>query len=115
MGVTLADGAPFVLSSNSNPDLRRTETIVESPLQRTSSGSSSSSSTPSSQPSSQGGSQPGSQAGSSERNRVRGELGNIPQHRARFARLPGKQEGQEVCDLMLVFKNNLKNQRIHHF
>ncbi|KAF2975738.1 hypothetical protein EK904_014052, partial [Melospiza melodia maxima] len=55
-----------------NPDLRRTETIVESPLQRTSSGSSSSSSTPSSQPSSQGGSQPGSQAGSSERNRVRG-------------------------------------------
>ncbi|XP_068881150.1 TRAF2 and NCK-interacting protein kinase isoform X4 [Aphelocoma coerulescens] len=56
----------------SNPDLRRTETIVESPLQRTSSGSSSSSSTPSSQPSSQGGSQPGSQAGSSERNRVRG-------------------------------------------
>ncbi|KAM9007305.1 TRAF2 and NCK-interacting protein kinase isoform 6-T6 [Guaruba guarouba] len=56
----------------SNPDLRRTEPIVESPLQRTSSGSSSSSSTPSSQPSSQGGSQPGSQAGSSERNRVRG-------------------------------------------
>ncbi|KAM9279469.1 TRAF2 and NCK-interacting protein kinase isoform 5-T5 [Morus bassanus] len=55
----------------SNPDLRRTEPIVESPLQRTSSGSSSSSSTPSSQPSSQGGSQPGSQAGSSERNRVR--------------------------------------------
>lgn len=48
----------------SNPDLRRTEPIVESPLQRTSSGSSSSSSTPSSQPSSQGGSQPGSQAGS---------------------------------------------------
>ncbi|KAM6414672.1 TRAF2 and NCK-interacting protein kinase isoform 4-T4 [Rhynochetos jubatus] len=56
----------------SNPDLRRTEPIVESPLQRTSSGSSSSSSTPSSQPSSQGGSQPGSQAGSSERSRVRG-------------------------------------------
>ena len=56
----------------SNPDLRRTEPIVESPLQRTSSGSSSSSSTPSSQPSSQGGSQPGSQAGSSERTRVRG-------------------------------------------
>uniref|UniRef100_A0A8C3P7W2 non-specific serine/threonine protein kinase n=1 Tax=Chrysemys picta bellii TaxID=8478 RepID=A0A8C3P7W2_CHRPI len=56
----------------SNPDLRRTEPIIESPLQRTSSGSSSSSSTPSSQPSSQGGSQPGSQAGSSERNRVRG-------------------------------------------
>ncbi|XP_075572307.1 TRAF2 and NCK-interacting protein kinase isoform X6 [Pelecanus crispus] len=56
----------------SNPDLRRTEPIVENPLQRTSSGSSSSSSTPSSQPSSQGGSQPGSQAGSSERNRVRG-------------------------------------------
>uniref|UniRef100_A0A4X2L5R1 non-specific serine/threonine protein kinase n=1 Tax=Vombatus ursinus TaxID=29139 RepID=A0A4X2L5R1_VOMUR len=55
----------------SNPDLRRTEPILESPLQRTSSGSSSSSSTPSSQPSSQGGSQPGSQAGSSERNRVR--------------------------------------------
>ncbi|KAM9038724.1 TRAF2 and NCK-interacting protein kinase isoform 6-T6 [Sarcophilus harrisii] len=55
----------------SNPDLRRTEPIMESPLQRTSSGSSSSSSTPSSQPSSQGGSQPGSQAGSSERNRVR--------------------------------------------
>ncbi|KAM9089712.1 TRAF2 and NCK-interacting protein kinase isoform 8-T8 [Megaptera novaeangliae] len=55
----------------SNPDLRRTEPIVESPLQRTSSGSSSSSSTPSSQPSSQGGSQPGSQAGSSERTRVR--------------------------------------------
>ncbi|XP_067392689.1 TRAF2 and NCK-interacting protein kinase isoform X11 [Emydura macquarii macquarii] len=58
----------------SNPDLRRTEPIVESPLQRTSSGSSSSSSTPSSQPSSQGGSQPGSQAGSSERNRVRGNV-----------------------------------------
>ncbi|XP_043377831.1 TRAF2 and NCK-interacting protein kinase isoform X28 [Chelonia mydas] len=56
----------------SNPDLRRTEPVIESPLQRTSSGSSSSSSTPSSQPSSQGGSQPGSQAGSSERNRVRG-------------------------------------------
>ncbi|XP_048360857.1 TRAF2 and NCK-interacting protein kinase isoform X3 [Sphaerodactylus townsendi] len=56
----------------SNPDLRRTEPILESPLQRTSSGSSSSSSTPSSQPSSQAGSQPGSQAGSSERNRVRG-------------------------------------------
>ncbi|XP_077204525.1 TRAF2 and NCK-interacting protein kinase isoform X4 [Paroedura picta] len=56
----------------SNPDLRRTEPIIESPLQRTSSGSSSSSSTPSSQPSSQAGSQPGSQAGSSERNRVRG-------------------------------------------
>ncbi|XP_059955114.1 TRAF2 and NCK-interacting protein kinase isoform X4 [Mesoplodon densirostris] len=55
----------------SNPDLRRTEPVVESPLQRTSSGSSSSSSTPSSQPSSQGGSQPGSQAGSSERTRVR--------------------------------------------
>ncbi|XP_068939685.1 TRAF2 and NCK-interacting protein kinase isoform X5 [Petaurus breviceps papuanus] len=55
----------------SNPDLRRTEPVLESPLQRTSSGSSSSSSTPSSQPSSQGGSQPGSQAGSSERNRVR--------------------------------------------
>ncbi|KAL8188015.1 UNVERIFIED_CONTAM: hypothetical protein K2H54_059451 [Gekko kuhli] len=55
-----------------NPDLRRTEPIIESPLQRTSSGSSSSSSTPSSQPSSQAGSQPGSQAGSSERNRVRG-------------------------------------------
>ncbi|XP_035190002.1 TRAF2 and NCK-interacting protein kinase isoform X9 [Oxyura jamaicensis] len=58
----------------SNPDLRRTEPIIESPLQRTSSGSSSSSSTPSSQPSSQGGSQPGSQAGSSERNRVRGNV-----------------------------------------
>uniref|UniRef100_A0A8B9D7F6 non-specific serine/threonine protein kinase n=1 Tax=Anser cygnoides TaxID=8845 RepID=A0A8B9D7F6_ANSCY len=57
-----------------NPDLRRTEPIIESPLQRTSSGSSSSSSTPSSQPSSQGGSQPGSQAGSSERNRVRGNV-----------------------------------------
>ncbi|XP_073482322.1 TRAF2 and NCK-interacting protein kinase isoform X19 [Aquarana catesbeiana] len=56
----------------SNPDLRRTETVIENPIQRTSSGSSSSSSTPSSQPSSQGGSQPGSQAGSSERNRVRG-------------------------------------------
>ncbi|XP_069416407.1 TRAF2 and NCK-interacting protein kinase isoform X14 [Ovis canadensis] len=55
----------------SNPDLRRTEPILESSLQRTSSGSSSSSSTPSSQPSSQGGSQPGSQAGSSERTRVR--------------------------------------------
>ncbi|KAM5163439.1 TRAF2 and NCK-interacting protein kinase isoform 1-T1 [Mantella aurantiaca] len=55
----------------SNPDLRRTETVIENPIQRTSSGSSSSSSTPSSQPSSQGGSQPGSQAGSSERNRVR--------------------------------------------
>jgi len=55
----------------SNPDLRRTEPVLESPLQRTSSGSSSSSSTPSSQPSSQGGSQPGSQAGSSERTRVR--------------------------------------------
>ncbi|XP_075426920.1 TRAF2 and NCK-interacting protein kinase isoform X13 [Ascaphus truei] len=55
----------------SNPDLRRTETAIENPIQRTSSGSSSSSSTPSSQPSSQGGSQPGSQAGSSERNRVR--------------------------------------------
>ncbi|XP_031410857.1 TRAF2 and NCK-interacting protein kinase isoform X3 [Meleagris gallopavo] len=58
----------------SNPDLRRTEPIIESPLQRTNSGSSSSSSTPSSQPSSQGGSQPGSQAGSSERNRVRGNV-----------------------------------------
>lgn len=57
----------------SNPDLRRTEPILESSLQRTSSGSSSSSSTPSSQPSSQGGSQPGSQAGSSERTRVRGK------------------------------------------
>ena len=57
----------------SNPDLRRTEPVLESPLQRTSSGSSSSSSTPSSQPSSQGGSQPGSQAGSSERTRVRGK------------------------------------------
>ncbi|XP_066477825.1 TRAF2 and NCK-interacting protein kinase isoform X3 [Tiliqua scincoides] len=56
----------------SNPDLRRTEPLIENPLQRTSSGSSSSSSTPSSQPSSQAGSQPGSQAGSSERNRVRG-------------------------------------------
>ncbi|XP_018409282.1 PREDICTED: TRAF2 and NCK-interacting protein kinase isoform X3 [Nanorana parkeri] len=56
----------------SNPDLRRTETVIENPIQRTSSGSSSSSSTPSSQPSSHGGSQPGSQAGSSERNRVRG-------------------------------------------
>ncbi|XP_074860429.1 TRAF2 and NCK-interacting protein kinase isoform X5 [Carettochelys insculpta] len=56
----------------SNPDLRRTEPIIDSPLQRTSSGSSSSSSTPSSQPSSQAGSQPSSQAGSSERNRVRG-------------------------------------------
>ncbi|KAG5216024.1 hypothetical protein JEQ12_001600 [Ovis aries] len=55
----------------SNPDLRRTEPVLESSLQRTSSGSSSSSSTPSSQPSSQGGSQPGSQAGSSERTRVR--------------------------------------------
>ncbi|KAM4695437.1 TRAF2 and NCK-interacting protein kinase isoform 2-T2 [Discoglossus pictus] len=54
----------------SNPDLRRTETVIENPIQRTSSGSSSSSSTPSSQPSSQGGSQPGSQAGSSERNRA---------------------------------------------
>ncbi|KFR15042.1 TRAF2 and NCK-interacting protein kinase, partial [Opisthocomus hoazin] len=63
-------GSPPIRASN--PDLRRTEPIVESPLQRTSSGSSSSSSTPSSQPSSQGGSQPGSQAGSSERNRVRG-------------------------------------------
>ncbi|KAM9317023.1 TRAF2 and NCK-interacting protein kinase isoform 5-T5 [Gastrophryne carolinensis] len=51
----------------SNPDLRRTETVIENPIQRTSSGSSSSSSTPSSQASSQG----GSQAGSSERNRVR--------------------------------------------
>uniref|UniRef100_A0A670Z5H5 non-specific serine/threonine protein kinase n=2 Tax=Pseudonaja textilis TaxID=8673 RepID=A0A670Z5H5_PSETE len=56
----------------SNPDLRRTEPIIENLIQRTSSGSSSSSSTPSSQPSSQGGSQPGSQAGSSERNRARG-------------------------------------------
>uniref|UniRef100_A0A6I8RYQ9 non-specific serine/threonine protein kinase n=1 Tax=Xenopus tropicalis TaxID=8364 RepID=A0A6I8RYQ9_XENTR len=55
----------------SNPDLRRTETVIENPIQRISSGSSSSSSTPSSQPSSQGGSQPGSQAGSSERNRAR--------------------------------------------
>ncbi|XP_075717729.1 TRAF2 and NCK-interacting protein kinase isoform X13 [Rhinoderma darwinii] len=51
----------------SNPDLRRTETVIENPIQRTSSGSSSSSSTPSSQ----GGSQPGSQEGSSERSRVR--------------------------------------------
>ncbi|MXQ84849.1 hypothetical protein E5288_WYG021579 [Bos mutus] len=40
----------------SNPDLRRTEPVLESPLQRTSSGR---------------GSQPGSQAGSSERTRVR--------------------------------------------
>nr|XP_033813880.1 TRAF2 and NCK-interacting protein kinase isoform X1 [Geotrypetes seraphini] len=56
----------------SNPDLRRPEPVVESPLQRTSSGSSSSSSTPSSQPSSQAGSQPGSQAGSSERNQIQG-------------------------------------------
>ncbi|XP_030073077.1 TRAF2 and NCK-interacting protein kinase isoform X2 [Microcaecilia unicolor] len=56
----------------SNPDLRRSEPVGESPIQRTSSGSSSSSSTPSSQPSSQAGSQPGSHAGSSERNRVQG-------------------------------------------
>ncbi|XP_041420811.1 TRAF2 and NCK-interacting protein kinase isoform X4 [Xenopus laevis] len=55
----------------SNPDLRRTETVIENPIQRIGSGSSSSSSTPSSRPSSQGGSQPGSQAGSSERNRAR--------------------------------------------
>ncbi|XP_069474857.1 TRAF2 and NCK-interacting protein kinase isoform X12 [Ambystoma mexicanum] len=54
----------------SNPDLRRTEPLLEAPIQRTSSGSSSNSSTPSSQPSSQAGSQPGSQAGSSERNRL---------------------------------------------
>jgi hypothetical protein len=60
--------------ARSNPDLRRTEPVLESSLQRTSSGSSSSSSTPSSQPSSQGGSQPGSQAGSSERSRVRGKV-----------------------------------------
>uniref|UniRef100_A0A803SLW7 non-specific serine/threonine protein kinase n=1 Tax=Anolis carolinensis TaxID=28377 RepID=A0A803SLW7_ANOCA len=62
----------FLHPTQDNPDLRRTEPIIENPLQRTSSGSSSSSSTPSSQPSSQAGSQPGSQAGSSERNRARG-------------------------------------------
>uniref|UniRef100_A0A8B9ZJM2 non-specific serine/threonine protein kinase n=1 Tax=Anas platyrhynchos TaxID=8839 RepID=A0A8B9ZJM2_ANAPL len=76
--LSLLDGAnagPLCTSPPAlNPDLRRTEPIIESPLQRTSSGSSSSSSTPSSQPSSQGGSQPGSQAGSSERNRVRGNV-----------------------------------------
>ncbi|CAO2613563.1 TRAF2 and NCK-interacting protein kinase [Lemmus lemmus] len=66
-----AQRSPHLLHSQDNPDLRRTEPVLESPLQRTSSGSSSSSSTPSSQPSSQGGSQPGSQAGSSERTRVR--------------------------------------------
>uniref|UniRef100_A0A8C7E566 non-specific serine/threonine protein kinase n=1 Tax=Naja naja TaxID=35670 RepID=A0A8C7E566_NAJNA len=63
---------PLFFPLSSNPDLRRTEPIIENLIQRTSSGSSSSSSTPSSQPSSQAGSQPGSQAGSSERNRARG-------------------------------------------
>ncbi|XP_067850972.1 traf2 and NCK-interacting protein kinase-like isoform X4 [Heptranchias perlo] len=56
----------------SNPDLRKNENLLETPVHRTSSGSSSSSSTPSSQPSSQSSSQPGSQAGSNERNQIRG-------------------------------------------
>ncbi|XP_006890419.1 PREDICTED: traf2 and NCK-interacting protein kinase isoform X2 [Elephantulus edwardii] len=81
----------------SNPDLRRTEPVLESPLQRTSSGSSSSSSTPSSQPSSQGGSQPGSQAGSSERTRVRAnsksEGSPVPPHE------PSKVKPEESRDI----------------
>uniref|UniRef100_UPI00398E400F traf2 and NCK-interacting protein kinase-like isoform X8 n=1 Tax=Pristiophorus japonicus TaxID=55135 RepID=UPI00398E400F len=72
----------------SNPDLRKNENLLETPLQRTSSGSTSSSSTPGSQsgsqpgsqsgsqpgsqPGSQSGSQPGSQPGSNERNQIRG-------------------------------------------
>nr|XP_056706298.1 TRAF2 and NCK-interacting protein kinase isoform X5 [Euleptes europaea] len=81
----------------SNPDLRRTEPIVESPLQRTSSGSSSSSSTPSSQPSSQAGSQPGSQAGSSERNRVRGNA--KPEGSPVLPHEPAKLKQEESKDL----------------
>ncbi|XP_028917208.1 TRAF2 and NCK-interacting protein kinase isoform X3 [Ornithorhynchus anatinus] len=80
----------------SNPDLRRTEPILESPLQRTS--SSSSSSTPSSQPSSQGGSQPGSQAGSSERNRVR--AGNTkPEGSPVLSHEPSKGKPEETRDI----------------
>ncbi|XP_060098489.1 TRAF2 and NCK-interacting protein kinase isoform X3 [Heteronotia binoei] len=81
----------------SNPDLRRTEPILESPLQRTSSGSSSSSSTPSSQPSSQAGSQPGSQAGSSERNRVRGNT--KPEGSPILSHEPAKIKQEEGKDL----------------
>uniref|UniRef100_A0A6I8P5D3 non-specific serine/threonine protein kinase n=1 Tax=Ornithorhynchus anatinus TaxID=9258 RepID=A0A6I8P5D3_ORNAN len=79
----------------SNPDLRRTEPILESPLQRTS--SSSSSSTPSSQPSSQGGSQPGSQAGSSERNRVRGNT--KPEGSPVLSHEPSKGKPEETRDI----------------
>ncbi|XP_044290513.1 TRAF2 and NCK-interacting protein kinase isoform X4 [Varanus komodoensis] len=81
----------------SNPDLRRTEPIIENPLQRTSSGSSSSSSTPSSQPSSQAGSQPGSQAGSSERNRARGNA--KPEGSPILSHEPAKIKQEESKDM----------------
>ncbi|XP_043558521.1 traf2 and NCK-interacting protein kinase-like isoform X5 [Chiloscyllium plagiosum] len=72
----LANRPSAQLIRASNPDLRKNENLLETPLQRTSSGSSSSSSTPSSQPGSQSGSQsssqPGSQSGSNERNQIRG-------------------------------------------
>uniref|UniRef100_A0A670IQH7 non-specific serine/threonine protein kinase n=1 Tax=Podarcis muralis TaxID=64176 RepID=A0A670IQH7_PODMU len=100
----------------SNPDLRRTEPIIENPLQRTSSGSSSSSSTPSSQPSSQAGSQPGSQAGSSERNRVRGnakpevspilphEPAKIKQEDSKDMTRPSRPAVSFKCDLTALAK-----------
>ncbi|XP_041065872.1 TRAF2 and NCK-interacting protein kinase-like isoform X6 [Carcharodon carcharias] len=72
----LANRPSAQLIRASNPDLRKNENLLETPLHRTSSGSSSSSSTPSSQPGSQSGSQsssqPGSQSGSNERNQIRG-------------------------------------------
>ncbi|XP_059507161.1 TRAF2 and NCK-interacting protein kinase isoform X2 [Stegostoma tigrinum] len=72
----LANRPSAQLIRASNPDLRKNDNLLETPLQRTSSGSSSSSSTPSSQPGSQSGSQsssqPGSQSGSNERNQIRG-------------------------------------------
>ncbi|XP_067898908.1 traf2 and NCK-interacting protein kinase-like isoform X13 [Heterodontus francisci] len=71
-GSGLANRANAQLIRASNPDLRKNENLLETPLHRTSSGSSSSSSTPSSQPGSQPGSQSSSQAGSNERNQIRG-------------------------------------------
>ncbi|XP_072329771.1 TRAF2 and NCK-interacting protein kinase-like isoform X10 [Scyliorhinus torazame] len=72
----LANQPSAQLIRASNPDLRKNENLLETPLHRTSSGSSSSSSTPSSQPGSQSGSQsssqPGSQSGSNERNQIQG-------------------------------------------
>ncbi|XP_062901335.1 TRAF2 and NCK-interacting protein kinase-like isoform X2 [Mobula hypostoma] len=72
----------------SNPDLRKAEIALDTPLHRTSSGSSSSSSTPSSQS--------GSQPGSNERNQVRGtgkaEGSPIPSHEG--SRRP--EEGREL-------------------